>query len=378
LLLSPLATPLHPQPPPQGHKFALELLAADGKQPSYVLIEHAPAAGQTNSFFTSSLVPRAAEGSEVLTANAPSALGLEFKEEGDSASIVASLYFGALTQQSVDLSKHPSKRIGTYSLRLGESVVLQEMRPFGVQPYTITLITGQIPRSNTQAQSKVPALQLTIVGEDRTKFKLMVHNVSRQTVMGVVIVRAVENSHNTLTVYDDRDPLILPDALHYFPMNSQELTCPSPDKSSPDPVPCPIVLEGALFTDGSHAGNPLIVARLEASQVTTSGPRRQLRELLTRIVNDPGVPDAQKIEQLRTEIPKLPEQSDSEALDRIRPRYPELSDEDWNHIKKHMDDAVQRGHQRVLDSLSKFAQSFQEPGNSETLREWAHQSGLTD
>jgi hypothetical protein len=43
-----------------------------------------------------------------------------------------------------------------------------------------------------------------------------------------------------------------------------------------------------------------------------------------------------------------------------------------------MDDAVQRGHQRVLDSLSKFAQSFQEPGNSETLREWAHQSGLTD
>jgi hypothetical protein len=103
-----------------------------------------------------------------------------------------------------------------------------------------------------------------------------------------------------------------------------------------------------------------------------------LRELLTRIVNDPGVPDAQKIEQLRTEIPKLPEQSDSEALDRIRPRYPELSDEDWNHIKKHMDDAVQRGHQRVLDSLSKFAQSFQEPGNSETLREWAHQSGLTD
>jgi len=374
--LAALATPLPAQSPQTEPRFALEMVSAEGNPPSYALVARGPDTKQSSTFFTSALVPLPSDHPAPSSANAPCALGLEYKQEGDLVSVVVSLYFGTLTGFSDDLTRHPAKQIGTYTLHLGESVTLQEMKTFDLQPYTLTLVTAEIPRSNTPATSKVPGLQLTIVGEDRTSFKLMVRNFSSQTVMGLLIARSAENSRSTLAAYDDREPVVLPGATRYFPMHSQEVTCSSKENPTADVAPCPIVLEAAVFADGSHAGVPSLAARLEASQLATSGPHHQLQELMRSIVDDPSRPDAEKLALLRSGIPKLPTEADPAALERLRSKYPELSDEEWASVKKSVDGAVQREHQRTLDSLAKFEQSSQDPSNTETLAQWMHRWGM--
>ena len=185
-----------------------------------------------------------------------------------------------MTPDLNDLNKHPKQLFGNYTLRLNEIAILDEMKKFGLQPYTIKVVNAQVPPSGTPVLSKVPSLQIAIESEDRTTYKLAVHNLSSQAVMGMVIERGSQYSRSSLAAYSDTAPLIAPGGHYKTPMTSNKLDCAPPDNSPPEPRPCPIVLKGALFADGSHAGDPDTVAGLELARSRTSAPRSQLRKLL--------------------------------------------------------------------------------------------------
>lgn len=378
VILVSLVAPLLGQSPQPKPKFALEVVAGEGSKPTYALVSRGPYDQPgTTTFFSHVLLPLSAENTGAPGKEKPCAVGMEIKDGGEVVSVIASLYFGALTAQMEDLSKHPHQPIGTYLLRLDESVVLEEMKPFGVQPYTIKLVTAAAPRSNTQTLSKVPSLQIAITGEDRTFYSVAVHNLSQQAVIGLVIERSSQSGRDTFASYDDRKPLIPPGGFHRLPINSNALGCTSPDNPATS-IPCPIVLEGALFADGTHAGDPVVVADLEASRITTAEPRLQLRSLMKSIVDDSSLQDAEKLVRLREEIPKLKEESDSSAVDQLRQRYPELTDEDWTRIGNSLNGRVQAERQRTLDSLAKYEESVHDGAITESLAQWMRHWGAIE
>ena len=371
-----IAIALSAQSPPHEPRFALEMQPGEGAQPIYALVPAGQDTGWLTTFFSTTLLPLPVGNASRNAQDKPCALGFEYKLEGEFISIAASLYFGELKGDFGDLNKHSHESLGNYSARLDEIVVLDAMKEFGLQPYTIKVVTAQTAPSATPVLSKVPLLQITIDGEDRTSFHLVVHNLSTRPVRGIVIERGTQNERSGLTSYEDLKALIEAGGSYKLPMANNKLDCESPDGTASEPVPCPIVLEGALFADGAHAGDPSVVAGLELARSRTSGPRRQLRELLQVTVNDPALSDAERIAQLRAEIPNLPEKADP-ALDELRASYPELSDEQWERIKTQNNNLFAEKHM-VLQALDRYEDFSQSSSNTVSLAQSLRRWGLID
>jgi hypothetical protein len=328
----------------------------EGKPASNFLLARTNDNKRANVFNTNTLVPLPAEDALSTVQNMPCALRLEYKEVEDAVSVVAFLEYSCPgSQEDTENGKHPRERLASYSLRLGQSVVLGEMRRFGVQPYTIQLVSATVAPSSVPTISKVPSLALQVTGEDRGFHIVKIDNLSPVAVMGLVLSRSSGKERTGLDVYDNSDPVIAPRASHYFPLKNNPLSCPSANTgaSNLEPVVCPVVLVAAVFADGSHGGDPEIAARLEAARITLAGPHRELEELVKKVAEDPTLSDEQKIVRLRQEIEKLPGDSGRVALDQFRSRYSELSEEQWGRVKTSLSKRVQMDRERLLNHLAK-------------------------
>jgi hypothetical protein len=103
--------------------------------------------------------------------NPASAFMLAYHVDGDAVAITASVVFGAFDNNSGSdpmTADHPKQYIGTYSLHPNESVVLQEMEQFGLQPWTVKIVNAQLPTSAGPPNiNEVPSIQSKILGQDR-------------------------------------------------------------------------------------------------------------------------------------------------------------------------------------------------------------------
>jgi len=326
LFLFCIVTTVNAQSPQQEPRFALEVQSGNETQPSYSLVPRGEDGRQTSFFFTQVLVPLPPETAAVDDQKKPCALGFESKEDGDAVSIVASVYFASCNPRDFGrfMQNGAGQLLGNYSARLDETLVLEEMKQFGFQPYTIKVVNAQVPRTVVQTVSKVPSVQIAIVGEDRQFYKLVVRNNSPRAVTGIVIARSHQNGRQSIEAYDDLNTMIAPGGDHEFKMNINNMSCATTDSSTPGPAPCPIVLEGAIFADGTYGGDAGSLANLEARYLAERTQRQRLRKLLQNTLGDSSLSDAAKIEQVRSGVSQLEENLDPAIIDQIQSRYPDL------------------------------------------------------
>lgn len=256
-----VASTLNAQTAEEEPKFAVELQRGEDSQPTYSLVPREPAVGQSASFLGQIIAPLSRENAAAGEQKKPCVLGLDYREEGNRVSIVASLYFEACDMRDLGLLEHNQhgQLVGKYSAGLNETVVLEEMKQFGLEPYTIKIVNAQVPNPvGPPTLSKVPSLQLEMVGEDRSAYKLVIHNLSPQAVTGYVVERSFEGGRNTIMGYGGGTTLIAPGADDKLQLSSESVSCAPPEGSAAsEPVPCPIILEGAIFADGSYSGDAM-------------------------------------------------------------------------------------------------------------------------
>jgi hypothetical protein len=139
-------------------------------------------------------------------------LGLAFNEDENIVSVDARLHFDdcASLARRHSQSERFTHAIGKYALHLHEAVVLEEMKRFGVEPYTIRVVDSRDVNAHARPRviSKVPALQIAIAGEEHQFFKVAVRNLWCQAVTGFIVARSSQDGRNTATVYGDRQPMI--------------------------------------------------------------------------------------------------------------------------------------------------------------------------
>jgi hypothetical protein len=380
LFLFCIVTTLNAQSPQQEPRFALEVQSGNETQPSYSLVPRGQDGRQTSFFFTQVLVPLPPETAAVDDQKKPCALGFESKEDGDAVSIVASVYFASCNPRDFGrfVQNGAGQLLGNYSARLDETLVLEEMRQFGFQPYTIKVVSAQVPHTVVQTLSKVPSLQIAIVGEDRQTYKLVVRNTSPRAVTGIVIARSYQNGRQSVEGYDDLRSMIAPGADHEFKMNSNNVNCASTDSSMPGPVSCPIVLEGAIFADGTYGGDAGPLANVEARYLAERTQRQRLRKLLQNTLGDSSLSDAAKIEQVRSGVSQLEENLDPAIIDQIQSRYPDLPNASRLDMEASMRASFQMEKRIMLESLGEFEESSQESSIAESMAKWLNQKGMTN
>lgn len=380
LFLFCIVTTVNAQSPQQEPRFALEVQSGNETQPSYSLVPRGQDGRQTSFFFTQVLVPLPPETAAVDDQKKLCALGFESKEDGDAVSIVASVYFANCNPRDFGrfVQNGAGQLLGNYSARLDETLVLEEMKQFGFQPYTIKVVNAQVPRTVVQTVSKVPSLQIAIVGEDRQSYKLVVRNTSPRAVTGIVIARSYQNGRQGLEGYDDLRSMIAPGADYEFKMDSNNVNCASTDSSMPGPVSCPIVLEGAIFADGTYGGDAGPLANVEARYRAERTQRQRLTELLQSTLGDSSLSDAAKIAQVRSGVSQLAENPDPAIIDQIQSRYPDLPDAARVDMEASMRASFQMEKRIILDSLKEFEESSGESSTAESLAKWLKQKGMTN
>ena len=380
LFLFCIVTTVNAQSPQQEPRFALEVQSGNETQPSYSLVPRGQDGRQTSFFFTQVLVPLPPETAAVDDQKKLCALGFESKEDGDAVSIVASVYFANCNPRDFGrfLQSGAGQLLGNYSARLDETLVLEEMKQFGFQPYTIKVVNAQVPRTVVQTVSKVPSVQIAIVGEDRQFYKLVVRNTSPRAVTGIVIARSHQNGRQSVEDYDDLRSLIAPGADHEFKMDINNMSCATTDSSTPGPVPCPIVLEGAIFADGTYGGDAGSLANLEARYLAERTQRQRLRKLLQNTLGDSSLSDAAKIEQVRSGVSQLEENLDPAIIDQIQSRYPDLPNASRLDMEASMRASFQMEKRIMLESLGEFEESSQESSTAESMAKWLKQKGMTN
>ena len=363
------------QAPERKPQFALELDSGDeGFPPTHMLV--ARDGGQELTLF-----PRRVhlEGEEAGAGGQRKACAvrISIEDEGNAVSLAVSVYFGTCDTEDRNTAStrilernrwETGQAIGKYTVGLDHSIVLEELRPFGLQPYTIKVVSAEAPRGVDPATvSKVPSRQLAMSGKDRVFYTLRINNLSSQAVTGFVVTSGGGSSgYGEFT-------RVNPGGIHEFKISSEETLCESPDHA--DSLPCPIILEGALFANGSHGGDSSAVATMEAESLENEASR-QLGEFVRRTLADSSLPDTAKIALLRSEIPKLNEEPDQAVIDQMRPQYPDVPDSTWENIRSSMRSSVGFEKQRLLNSLKDFEESAKESASAESLAQWLREGGV--
>jgi hypothetical protein len=371
LLFSTVAT-LHAQTQVQQPRFALEI-GEDGYPPHFVMVPEGPQVGEMDAiFFSPSLHPLTGHDAGNSEKTQPSAVKLVCKVDGDAVAITATAIFGPIDETGTNLSLqgHPQQKIGRYSQHLNESVVLEQMEQFGLQPWTIKIVNAQLSTPLSLATlNEVPSIQPEILGKDREGYRMALHNLSSRAVTAFLVETSFNHNSNTAESVD-RGVLIAPDANHEFRLFCDPSASVIPNSVAPGPAPCAFNLKAALFADGSYEGDASAAATLAVGLIAAQSQGTRVHELIDNIVADSSMDDSSRLARIRSELPKLSEEPDPTILEQIRLRFPGLPSTAWDSVEADLRSTLAVEKQRTLRALKEFEDLPNQGSTSTSLAQW--------
>jgi hypothetical protein len=242
----------------------------------------------------------------------PTCLKLDYKVEGETVLITASLYFDEFDRQTTPVSLYPlpQTKVGVYSAKLHESVTLSGMAQFGLEPLTLKIVPAQT-FTRPQTTSKAPSLRIEITGEDRMFYQVSVRNLSTQAVTAVFVDMPRKDGAGGLLNDIGTGDLIAPGATNSFPFGVPK----------PEPMPL-MVLETAFFKDGSYEGDVPTAMHIFAQRTGTEIQRERINRLVEATLADTALDDQAKIARIRSESAQLTEDPDAPMIARVTSQFP--------------------------------------------------------
>jgi hypothetical protein len=356
------------QTPLQDAKFAVEIPGPKGFPPSY----HPVGSNGGSSLFYDESLHRVAGGDP--SRRQPTALKLEYKVDGDLVLITASVFFGDFDRQTTPVSLYnlPQQRLGTYSAGLNQSVTLSEMEQFGLEPLTLKIAAAQPPASfHPRTMSKAPSIQMEIVGEDRTFYKVALHNLSTRAVTAVRVDMPEENgAQGGQTTGDGSQDLMAPGATYQFQFGIPHSGRMSNGGFVEGPPPPLLVLETALFKDGGYEGDMQAAAEIAAQRIGSEIQRQRIDHLVAAILADAQSDDDAKVARIRSEVAQLTEDPDPPMVESVQAQFPGLSGQVAQRLKTWLGIGLNTEKQKVTFGLKEFERSKAGPRRGFTLARW--------
>jgi hypothetical protein len=370
-LLFCTAATLRAQTPTIQPRFALEIQGPPGFVTQFLIIQEGQGVQRTLLSFSPSL-PRL---DGLKAANNKSAQGfaieLEYKMNGDMVEITASVVVVPINERGPNgsLEGRSTQSIGTYSARLSESIVLDKMEDLGLHPWTITVVRAQLPHPTSLGNvSRVPSIQVEILGEDRAGYQVSLHNLSSQGVTAFVVVNSFHDANTRFSERSGRDPVILVGASHEF-----HFRCDSSGSDTSNgavAAPCTVVLEAALFADGSYEGDASAAASMESARLTKASQSRRVQLMVQSILADSTIEESSQIARIRSELTKLSAQPDPAILDQLRLKFPGLSPSEWTSVSADMKTELALQERLTLGALQEFETSTKSASSTQSLAQW--------
>ena len=259
-------------------------------------------------------------------AREPSALRLELTTSGDTVSIVATVLYGEFDSGKAmgSVENIPHQTIATHTVKFNSEVTFPELERVGLEPITFRIAPAQSAAPyHPILRSNAPSVQIDdYTPVDRVSGLLTVHNLSGKA---VVAYRVGTNSDGGSGFSEETMARIASGETGKlnFSDSSQAVangTCLESPKSAM------IVLQAALFDDGSYEGNMRIAADLVAHRLGHDLQRQRIQSLAEPILANSDLDVGAMIERIRAAIKQLTVEPDTEALARLRTQFPGLAE----------------------------------------------------
>jgi len=286
----------------------------------------------------------------------PTALRFECDVQGSIVEVTGSLIYGAFDLAHVpgSLIGLPQRKVGTWEANLSQSVVLSELERFGIEPVSLRLVPASgadVPQPRTA--TNVPSLALEIAGADRVKYKIEVRNLSSRGVLAFHINPAAGAGSGT-------KPAIAPGG-------TRDIIMPVPRNGPPSVV----VLDAAVFDDGTWEGEMHIAAMLAARHVGDAFQYRQIGKAFDDAPGNKGMDDSAAVVEITAEIGKLSEEPEPGMIEQVRHQFPELEPdkEEDTILRSEIATALHADKQWILVRL-KALQDGSSQRSQPTLAKW--------
>lgn len=295
------------------------------------------------------------------------AVNIVSRLDGEVASVSVSLLRGVKFHDQETM-------VGTYQLRENESVSVQELERFGVEPFRIG-VKRIMPAVPNQPVVKSLAKSLEIVGiEPQTstlpRYKLTLHNLSDKniTALRIEIVSGGVVAVSSMPQGQEGLPLIKAGAFFESnqPLNTRAVR--TPGGFAPDsPISQETVIRALVFEDGSYEGDPAPAAAFKAF---TLGRKLALTRLLEVCASmEEAVPSEQEraaqLTLFRNRVRTLSGEIDEAALAQLRGEFPTLTRKEATNLKIAAEVALHNVRKELLDDLAVF-----EKNHPSDFRSW--------
>jgi hypothetical protein len=301
--------------------------------------------------------------------HSPTELRLEYQVEEDSVVITASFVFGDSPVVFDGSQDPPRQRVGVYSAKMDQAVLLAEMTRFGFEPLAVRIVPAKPELSVTSAASprpqtisKAPSIQMEIIGEDQMRYKVVLHNLSGMTVTAFSIFTpsADGNGGGGLSSELGSRDAIAPGTTHQVLVGIANGGRMLNGVFVPDPPPTQMILEAVFYRDGSYEGDVRAASEIGARRIGAGIQRQRVDQLVEGILSDDQSSDRAKVARIRAEADRLTEDPDQQMVDRVRSEFPGLSEEAIERAKSTLKGGLRSEKTRLASELKQF--EGREPG----------------
>ena len=229
-----------------------------------------------------------------------------------------------------------------------------ELSKLGYQPITLKVVRFTPPPPARPALiSKVPSLQIALADPDTQSYiagadscNVILHNLSTRGVVAYVLGEGgdpktgVTSSTESFNSYGQ--PVIDPEKSSH----PQVITFGRSSRMTPQgrvelpAQPQQVIVEAALFTDGSSEGAPNVAAHLKAKQIEYLAFCRVITPLIDHIVGDPSLNDDARTVRIKEEIFRLSSEPDEATKRSMQEKFHDVPAADLaTDLTRGLDDA---------------------------------------
>jgi hypothetical protein len=293
------------------------------------------------------------------SASQPSALRLEYKPAADGVSIKVTVFYGDFNRQDtpVSLEKLPRKTLGSYFVKLNQSVTLSDLAKVGLEPITLRVVSA--PTKNPWRpilHSDAPSLAIDYKQLDRSFGVVTIHNFSNKGVAALIVWASdVENGKygggEGIGPGPGSKPAIAPGGTYQMQfgvpvegrmVHGVYVALP------PDPF---LTLKSVLFEDGSYEGDERAAEGMAAQRLGLKVQVQRVLSLAKPIIANAQTDDAAKLRAIRAAIGQLSDEPEAQMILGLRAEFGNLTPAAVAYVRRQISSSMREAKQLVDNQI---------------------------
>jgi hypothetical protein len=341
-LLNASAQTSQGRPSPTG--LALEIIYFEGKPPAYEPVRRVKLPQGEGTWF--GFFGRVAGWHLPAGTQQVSAVRVVPYLDGDAVKIVVSVLRGERFMDSEDL-------VGTYAVRENESLVVDALKDFGVEPFRMKLIrvapqTAELP-SVLNISKSLEVVGIEPIVSTFPRYKVTLHNLSDKDISALRIEIFRDGTLSLSGLLQGEEGEALVKAGSFYEQNQMlatraETTAAGFTPASPSAQK--IVIASVIFKDGSFEGDAAPAATYRGF---VAGNRTELKRIVQLLEN--ALSAASSMETIQKQLGELSYDFDESDVVELAKEFPRI---DRKTLQMPVEVAIHSMRKRVVDQLERF------------------------